>query len=133
MLGNREKFVNELFELYTDYDKRDQSMLYSMRETFRFAWEPGNETVLDCAYRAMENASVLVIIGYSFPSFNRSVDKELFKRFCQTQPGSKYVVIQNPNLNPDTFRRIMGSIGVNIGSVQEETNLAQFHIPPELF
>jgi hypothetical protein len=65
-----------------------------------FAWENTNENFtlkdvvhIDHAKRIAANTHILVINGYSFPIFNRTVDLELFK----TMKFLKKIYIQSPN------------------------------------
>jgi hypothetical protein len=96
-----------------------------------FAWEQDaiNKSFLDQLVTHFGKTQVLVIIGYSFPTFNRDIDKQLLERaFGSLQK----IYIQDPN---STFveRRLMGILPKfsrdNIEHVGEER---QFFIPPEL-
>ena len=109
-------------------------MLNSAIDTFTFAWErtPIALKALEYAKNAMMDANILVVIGYSFPSFNRKVDKELFSTFLNHMAQAKKVVIQSPTMTSDTFRQIMG-IRDTSQSVIVESNSDQFYIPPEFF
>lgn len=131
---NGATLVNRLFELYTDYNVRDKTMLHAMADTFTFAWEgnPIANKSVDLACRVMQSAQILVVIGYSFPSFNRAIDKKLYQAFCSTDAAYKHVVIQNRSIDPDTFRQRLGQNGSS-PNVLVEQNLEQFHIPSELF
>ena len=80
--------------------------------------------------RDVAEANRLVVICYSCPSFNRAVDKALIESFNVGK--GKQVVIQNPSLTRDMFKRPMGITGGS-PAVVEEDNLEQFHIPPYLF
>lgn len=132
--GSRSEYIKSLFGFYKEYDKREQVALYSMKKTLNFAWEdnPSSKEALRLATIAMSQAKVLVVIGYSFPSFNRVVDKALYKTFMTGNLEEKKVVLQNPSLSVDTFRQMMGQ-NSSVPRVVSETNTDQFHLPPELF
>jgi hypothetical protein len=68
----------------------------------KFAWENMNPDyslksshILDKALAIAEKTQVLVINGYSFPGFNREIDKELFNKMY----GVKTIYIQSPQAN----------------------------------
>lgn len=137
MLGqnrNVEDFVIELFHRYKDYDRRDESFLYAMSDTLNFAWEMSELSMnaRDLSRQIFSDASTLIIIGYSFPSFNRQVDKDLFAAFAGNEHKKKRIVIQNGSFTPETFRQMMSLERADIDVIQE-TNLDQFYIPTELF
>ncbi len=129
---NPVKFIKELFSIYWQWVNGDTAMQHAMMNRFNFSWEkkPIAEQAVAYAKAAMSDAHILVIIGYSFPSFNRAVDKALFQAF--NQGDGRRVVIQNPSFTPDMFRSIMGIAGGN-PVIQQDDNLDQFHIPPEMF
>jgi len=128
------KTILYLFDIYKDYDLSDGSVLNSMVDTMTFAWE--NKAVgnrgMELAKEALHQADIIVIIGYSFPSFNRKVDKELFSAFVGDIPQEKKVVVQNPTMAVETFQQIMGIDGHH-PNVLVERSTDQFHIPPEFF
>lgn len=126
--------VEQLFNLYDGYNTKEQRMLTSANETFTFAWEqtPLALEALKLSKMAMKEADILVVIGYSFPSFNRKVDKELFTAFIDGREREKKVVVQNPTMAVETFQQIMGIDGHH-PNVLVERSTDQFHIPPEFF
>lgn len=131
-------FIEALFDDYKDVANEGSEMLTSMVDTLNFAWEP-NETsrmAIELSKRVMQEAETLVIIGYSFPSFNRKVDRELFNAFANRHGRSRRVVLQNGSQSPDTFTKMMGIDqrgDPNPLTVECEENLAQFHVPPTFF
>jgi hypothetical protein len=96
-----------------------------------YAWEK-SELVSERRERAKEiirNTNTLIIIGYSFPSFNREIDRELFN---EIQPGT-HVVYQDPNANEEILNHLLPSAGLPnrtngiTTKILKETN--QFHLP----
>lgn len=108
-----------------------------LTDTFTFAWEqaPQTKKAMSSATRHVMEADVLVIIGYSFPSFNRIIDRSLVAAFCTplARTKEKRLVIQNPSLSEQTFRHMFDFQPAQQLKVQIETNLDQFYMPPELF
>lgn len=131
--------VRHLFKLYAAEDGREK-LCAAFKENFTFAWE-GTSLARMGIQRAMKymiRADVLVVIGYSFPSFNRKVDQQLVSSFFpnQHEPSRKKIIIQNPNLSEETFRHIFGlkdrgKYTSELISVESDTS--QFVMPPEIF
>lgn len=97
--------ADQLIMFFEYYDK------LLMRETptsilnlFNFCWESKTSQLLyqgykytqGCAVKAFQMAEVLVVIGYSFPFFNKEVDDNLIKWFTSKRPGHR-IYIQDGN------------------------------------
>lgn len=94
-----------------------------------FAWEDVRRTdgnIIEIAKKAIANTEALVVIGYSFPFFNRQVDKEIFA----AATSLKKVYIQNMEASSviDSF----SSIRADIQYVKGIEGCKQFYLPPEL-
>lgn len=126
-------FGAELFNRYYTYLLNPETM-HARGSSITFAWEKdlvaANAQRLAC--RALIRADVLVVIGYSYPTFNRTIDRALYKFFSHEGSGQKRVVLQSRSLSPATFKEMMGQTG-DTPLVIQETNLDQFHVPSELF
>lgn len=135
MLNTPVKIVIEsLFDGYGGSGAMYTELCQSMTESFTFAWENktvGN-TAIALAKKIMDSADILVIVGYSFPSFNRMVDRDLFHSFVQRYAERKYVVVQNPDMQVETFQKMMGIDG-HTPNVHMERGLSQFHVPYDFF
>ena len=102
-----------------------------------FAWDNAKylETNFeDILEKAIKDAEILVVIGYTFPFFNREIDRKIFK----AMNNLKKIYIQDPNavqikenLNP-----IYSISHTNVSHVDKNvsilTNTSQFFLPPEL-
>ncbi len=90
-----------------------------------FGWEDTNlvREARDIAKEKIKEASTLVIIGYSFPDFNREIDRELFedKKFEQ-------VYLQDPKA-ADIKQKLDGVNQWMRDSTQVETQTDSFIIP----
>lgn len=96
-----------------------------------FAWERMGAKFQTLISDSITDADVLVVIGYSFPFFNREVDRFIFK----SMPNLKKIYIQDPNAD---------KIKIGLKSVLQEGTFAfqhiemlepdvkQFFLPPEL-
>lgn len=102
----------------------------SMRLTLSYAWDMGIKTEkFTKLLERCKNSNTLVVIGYSFPYFNRSIDKELF-----VNGNFERIVIQDPNA--ETIKNTMESMFLGFGSYRQYTLITDkevgFHIPNEM-
>jgi hypothetical protein len=111
---------------------------------FTFAWEGGPvaHKGQDHAVELMRKAEVLIAIGYSFPLFNREVDKKLLDAFVgpiemglsPTPPHHKRVIIQNSNDDAgEEFFEAFNWGRDGYPAVQHVKKVQAFHVPHELF
>ena len=116
-----------------------------------FAWEIGSQTkeyLVNCnkiAKKIIKDTTTLVIIGYSFPFYNREVDNMIFDAL---KPSLKKIYYQDPNINGDFLRnrydleiitkRPISETALKFVSkvsevkIEQITDLDQFYIPVEL-
>jgi len=92
----------------------------------RYAWEKNSN--LESARKVMLEADVLIVIGYSFPAFNRLIDAELMDLFIKGD-GLGQVVYQDPKASDDIMESFFGKNNMNI--VIKRDDPKQFHIPHE--
>jgi len=112
---------------------------------FNFAWErdenfsdkhAGHANNLRQAIHIAQNTQVLVVIGYSFPVFNRAVDRQLFAEM----PHLSKVYIMDLNAERirstmvNAFELFQQSTEAGRGDIvfQLETGKDQFIIPYEI-
>ena len=77
----------------------------------------------------MSNTDVLVVIGYTFPFFNRGIDREILKNL---KPNAK-IYIQD--LNPKYVRQSLEAVlkdEQRQAQIVEINRTEQFYLPPEL-
>jgi hypothetical protein len=97
----------------------------------RFSWEksPLLDKAINLAQQKIANSQIVVVIGYSFPYFNREIDKKLFE-LVQVNSNLK-IYIQIPKEQSDSviarFRGILPH-----WKVEAFTETDQFLIPSEL-
>lgn len=98
-----------------------------------FAWEKDKfDEMSKILYKQISDAKVLVIIGYTFPFFNREIDREIFSNM----PNLNKIYVQDPNAD---------KVKVSLKSIlptEKYTNLlhdedlvyetSNFFLPPEL-
>lgn len=119
------KFNNEEGRLYEFLDRFEKSNQvfespFSPVISFNFAWENdnnfrekyvGHSKNLEAAEAIAAETEILVVIGYSFPVFNREIDSKLFTKMANL----KKVYIQDKN--PDRIKSTM----VNAFKILQQT------------
>lgn len=140
--GFRGVFYDEHKNLYENLDKKNketiESYLGALKSNFgqfkkmnynsiKYAWEATSKSI-EKAKKVLSETNILIIIGYSFPPFNRKIDSELIESF-NTSRKFKKVVYQDPQANEDIVKVLFSGIK-NVEILNKELN--QFHIPQEL-
>jgi hypothetical protein len=82
--------------------------------------------VISSAKKVLEKTAVLVVIGYSFPFFNREIDRELFLK-----RNFEKVYIQDTNAK-NTKELFSNVFETNDKKIVEYSNTDQFLLPAEL-
>ncbi|MBP7497659.1 MAG: hypothetical protein KA792_08365 [Bacteroidales bacterium] len=99
----------------------------------KFAWEGNNNSVLTDGVKYAQDAvltsNILVVIGYSFPFFNREVDREIFLRL-NNYNSLKKIYYQDPVLDGQYLYNQF-NLDRNI-KIEHIPGVEQFYIPFEL-
>ena len=76
---------------------------YNNQKYFTFAWEDNDVSKKAVAHaeKIMKEAEILVIIGYSFPTFNDQIDKKLINALDTKSKKFKMVYFQDPNASKE--------------------------------
>lgn len=119
--------INKLIEIFEELRGQGDPFL-------NFAWDTDPIIIQERKkfFESLENVKVIVVIGYSFPTFNRFIDRELF----QSCKRLERVYVQDTN--PDIVKRVSGIFGNSIiinqfiPEIQHVSDIGQFFIPPEL-
>lgn len=116
--------------LYLEF--ADVNRMFKTKNHLHFAWE----TDADCSYlkevyNHIHDAETLVVIGYTFPYFNRAIDRAIFDNLLLL----KNIYIQDPyaeriiqNIKPVLSDRLINS---NV-KIIPLTDVDQFYLPREL-
>jgi len=125
--GRPFKILN-LFNYNWEYQKEFDAELY-----------PGYKSRLEYASNIMRETDIVVVIGYSFPIFNRELDSELmsllknkcrkiYVQDCKPAPIVNKLLGINPNfVSEDEFKRT-GGTGIPVVPIDYTD---QFHLPDE--
>lgn len=111
-----------LYQLYV-VEKKDNTHL-----SFAFDSSEPSEKILNSIDKIISQTDVLVIIGYTFPFFNREIDRRMLQNL---KPQAKvYIQDKYPNRIKQNFRAVKNTIPEGHIELKEETD--QFFLPPEL-
>ena len=94
-----------------------------------FAWEPSYKEEYDIvklASQATKKTSILVVIGYSFPFFNREIDREILANMSNL----KKIYYQDMYAS-DLMVRLQSVLNRSI-EIVHITEFKQFYLPYEL-
>ena len=133
--GSSGNFLSELdFNgSFKEFINQTVKSLESYENLLTFAWErisePTFKGTLPTAREIVKGSHFLVIIGYSFPFFNRKVDESLLHQIING-PGFKKIYYQDKFRTGD-FLRNQFKIPANI-EIVSISKVDQLHIPFEL-
>jgi hypothetical protein len=126
--------VKNIFENFSDQSptslKAKFEQFYGNPKIYplvNFAWESSH--IQDYLAKAEEIAkltSILVVIGYSFPFFNREIDR----RIIRSMTNLTKVYIQD--INPESIIERLSSIITESKNIIPIEDVEQFYLPPEL-
>lgn len=120
-----------LLSLLTAYAKGD----YNFKSHIAFAWEDDNQNEINNLLQSkITDAQVLVVIGYSFPFFNREVDQKVFSMM----PNLSKIYIQSKD--PEEVEQSMRAAFYQFQTANQHlnnnivklANVEQFYLPAEL-
>lgn len=108
---NKEENLQRIAQQYAYVTSQRNEFLERFVNSFSFAWEDHTFTnaTRNYANTIMDETDILVIVGYSFPSFNRKWDLTLLRQFINNsrQPKTKRIVVQNRSTKEETFKHIV--------------------------
>ncbi|TLF46921.1 hypothetical protein [Maribacter aurantiacus] len=119
-----EDFLNKLVEQYAIFSTNTELI-----PSLSFAWENDTHSlnpIVQYSARELRQTEILVIIGYSFPFFNRNVDKQILGGMHQLKK------IYYQDLNADKLQsRLSAILNVSHIEVVPYKEVGQFFIPYE--
>ena len=112
----------------------DSALLFmeeqNLQTQFHFAWEKGkyHSDLMEHVKYMIAETSIMVVIGYSFPFFNREIDKQIFAELNQEQSFKK-IYYQDPVLTGEQLKAQF-SLPEDFDIIHIQ-NVDNFHIPFE--
>ena len=122
--------IIQLIEYYGHLNVDTSEMGFSFCSHLSFAWEASekqNQLMYEIKQTTADTESI-VVIGYSFPYFNREIDRTIFAGI----PNLKTIYIQDPN--PDAVEPSLRAVlpdGSNV-KIEHQKDCTQFYLPREL-
>lgn len=101
------------------------------KPSLSFAWEkvePDELNIVDKAINGVNETNILVVIGYSFPSFNKDIDKEIIGSMNKLEK----VYLQSPDANDLKERFILIRPDIFENKLVPIFSVDQFYLPYEL-
>ena len=139
-ISNHKTVYEFLIQKYSELkqDIIDSNIQYSWESiTENNLKSPSSEILNDNLKRISEQTEILVVIGYSFPIFNRDVDKKIIESMLNLR--KVYVQDVNPekiiSIMKSSFKRLQDPITKDdLGKVffEQDSSLNSFLLPPEL-
>jgi hypothetical protein len=118
------EYVGDIEKFFDAVKEQDLS------EGIHFAWEKNgyHQSLLNEIHKLIKDTTILVVIGYSFPFFNREVDKAVFDQLKRSSSFKK-VYFQDPKLNGE---QLIAQFGLDPKIVIKHiSQVENFHIPFE--
>ncbi|MFZ7131032.1 MAG: hypothetical protein ACOWWR_01600 [Eubacteriales bacterium] len=115
----KEKMSNVVLKLYADY------ILNGYTPDINFAWEINENYFNNSIHEITRDIKTVIVIGYSFPFFNREIDKKIL----DTLEGIDELYIQTPRNTFEGIKERMGTICKNLPEPILIEDVSQFYIP----
>lgn len=122
--------VIQLIEYYDNLGADTSAFGYKFTSRLSYAWETSDRQKLlfDMLQKVTSDTTTIVVIGYSFPYFNRQIDRKIFA----AMPYLKTVYIQDPN--PEAIEPSLRAVLQNESATKivYQKDCTQFYLPREL-
>jgi hypothetical protein len=90
-----------------------------------FAWESQPEILFRNIGSLLGEATIVILIGYSFPFFNREIDQEILNRMTSVRK----MYIQLPEANHSEIEERMLALRPDLPQRTYLKDISQFYIP----
>lgn len=134
-LGGYRNQLNDDGSLNLGYNNQflqtDSHMAYAWEQKQSIEAKKPNEIqkmhakMLESAFKIMQNTDILVIIGYSFPTFNKEVDQHLLSQSRATK-----IIYQDPNASEELIKSYFVKSN-KFPKIILEPNTSSFRLPFE--
>ncbi|RNI33971.1 hypothetical protein EFY79_16815 [Hanamia caeni] len=124
---SQQEYFDDIIDIIMNIYKESKTRLERYNPLFNFAWERniGSEYVLSRAKRMVKETEILVVIGYSFPDFNRDIDRQIFSG---KSISKVYLQVNN---DPSVILNMRGLKNDFYQKTESVQNCSSFFIPPE--
>jgi hypothetical protein len=107
------------------HDYYNISFTEQASKTIKFAWE--NTAINSKLNEELEKVEELVVVGYSFPYFNRSTDKKMLVAMSFSKPLKVIIQDKSPEKIEQIMKNIMSSFANNLTFQHQDPDV--FYIP----
>ena len=122
--------IVQLIEYYGNLYPDTSELGFQFCSHLSFAWEASDKSnqLIEAIKQTTLDTETIVVIGYSFPYFNREIDRDLFAGM----PNLKTIYIQDPN--PDAVEPSLKAVLSESSKVKivHQKDCTQFYLPREL-
>ena len=115
----KDKMSNIVIKLYYEYIKNN------CNPDINFAWEMNENYFNNSIKDITDDIKTLIVIGYSFPFFNREIDKKILGRL----EGIEEIYIQTPGNTFKGIKERLLTISKNLPEPIWIEDVSQFYIP----
>ena len=133
LFGNEPVTLEIVYSILEDYCFASLQSSYQnnlRKTTLKFAWENNyaSKTLIEEAKQRTIDTEILVVIGYSFPDYNRLIDRALLGNMNSL----KTVYVMDSERNIDLRINELRKMNVNSFIVHKHSDFSKFVIPNEL-
>ncbi|MBR1527553.1 MAG: hypothetical protein IJ640_13000 [Prevotella sp.] len=122
--------IIQLIEYYGHLNADTSELGFQFHSHLSFAWEISEKQnkLMEIIRQTTVDTESIVVIGYSFPYFNREIDRAIFTGM----PHLKTIYIQDPN--PDAVEPSLRAVLPESSKVkiEHQKDCTQFYLPREL-
>lgn len=95
--------------------------------TLSYSWDDMGNDLVEAVKERVRDTEELVVVGYSYPKFNKDIDKQILEAI----PQLKHIVIQDRTENAcqEIEKHIRTLIDSPYISYEHDTNVSRFHVP----
>lgn len=123
-------YISDLITNYKKYISFDSNKQSVYKNELSFAWEHDfNSESYGGIRNSLKDTSTLAVIGYSFPIYNRKVDKKIINEFM---PNLQKVYLQAPDADGLKERFMELNQNIHKENIIVRTEKEQFVFPNEL-
>lgn len=133
LIKNLEEDIKRKVTFCLDTFLTDYEGAYLKNSELQFAWEKENHIKLfEAINDKLSKIEEIIVIGYSFPYFNRIVDEQLFKKMIKLR--KIYIQDINPSGIKEVLKEFIDIESGHKGSIEVElrNNINQFLFPKTL-
>ena len=122
--------IIQLIEYYGSLNADTAELGFQFTSRLSYAWETSErqKQMFDMLQKVTYDTTTVIVIGYSFPYFNRQIDRKIFA----ARPYLQTVYIQDPN--PEAIEPSLRAVLLdeNATKIVYQKDCTQFYLPREL-